>query len=400
MSLRFCLVLWLGWTLLSAQQVKEKPKYIMMDMRLQLEANDAINQMYDNKFEQAEAKFQQLIDRMPDHPLPYYLMGLSNWWKMVPYPEEDSHLEALAPDFIKYMELSADKAEDIYDKDEENIEASFFLCASHGLLARYYAENGHKLKSINHARKVFSYFKKLDDNNAMSPEFLFGSALFKYYAAWFHEEYPMLRPVLTFFPKGDKKLGITQLTEVTNFAFWTRTEAQYFLMRIYYNEEDDDAKALPISEYLANTYPDNAYFQRMYCRLSFTTGNWIKCKEVSESILYKYNISMPGYEETSARYAAFFLGRYFFRRDREKAREYYKKSLEYAEKAGANKQNYYLQALMDLGKMAEEDKDLLSAKQYYEQVEDNADRSNPLFKDAKKNIARVELEEKKSKKKK
>jgi len=224
--------------------------------------------------------------------------------------------------------------------------------------------------------------------------------LFKYYAAWFHEEYPMLRPVLAFFPKGDKKLGIIQLTEVTNFAFWTRTEAQYFLMRIYYNEEDDDAKAIPISEYLANTYPDNAYFQRMYCRLSFTTGNWIKCKEVSESILYKYNIKMPGYEETSARYAAFFLGRYFFRRDREKAKDYYKKSLEYAEKAGANKQNYYLQALMDLGKMAEEDKDLPTAKQYYQQVQDNADRSNSLFKDAKKNIARIELEEKKAKKKK
>lgn len=391
------------WCGLLCGQTKEKPKMALMDSRLQLEATDALNQMYDFKFEQAETKFRQLIDRMPEHPLPYYLMGLSNWWKMMPYPEGDKRIDDFAPDFIKYMETASEKAEELYDDDEDNIEASFFLCASHGLLARYYAENGHKVKSINNARKVFSYFKKLDDNNDLSPEFLFGSALFKYYAAWFHEEYVVLRPVLTFFPKGDKKLGIKQLNEVSSFAFWTRTEAQYFLMRIYYNEEDDDLKALPIAEYLASAFPDNAYFQRMYARLCFTTGNWIKCKEISENILYKTNISMPGYEETSARYAAFFLARYYFRRDRTKAKDYYLKSLEYAEKAEATKQNYYLQALMDLGKLAEEDKDYVTAKKYYEQVIDSGERSNSITKEAKENLKKMEKQEKeeaKAKKKK
>ncbi|MCU0429739.1 MAG: tetratricopeptide repeat protein [Cytophagaceae bacterium] len=397
MRVLIVLLVFISGLSLVGQSSKPKPRYIMMDMRLQMEATDAINQMYDNKFEQAEVKFKQLIERMPEHPLPYYLMGLNQWWKMMPYPEEDERLENFAPDFIDYMEKAAEKAEELYDKDENDIEASFFLCASYGLLARYYAENGHKVKSINHARKVFSYFKKVDDNNKLSPEFLFGSALFKYYAAWFHEEFPMLRPVLAFFPKGDKPLGIKQLVEVTNFAFWTRTEAQYFLMRIYYNEEDDDAKALPVAEYLANTFPDNAYFQRMHCRLSFTMGNWPKCKELSETILYKYSIKMPGYEETSARYAAFFLGRYYYRRDKVKAKEYYVKSLEYAEKSKATEQNYYLQALTDLGKLSEEEKDFNKALEYYEKVVDNAERKNPLFKEAKEHIKKIEKEQKKKK---
>ena len=42
------------------------------------------------------------------------------------------------------------------------------------------------------------------------PEILL-AILFNYYSIWIRETYPMLRPVLMFFPKGDKQLGIEQL---------------------------------------------------------------------------------------------------------------------------------------------------------------------------------------------
>ena len=58
------------------------------------------------------------------------------------------------------------------------------------------------------------------------------TALYNYYAEWISENYAILRPVLMFFPDGNKELGIKQLKTVANNAFYTRTEAQYFLMRI------------------------------------------------------------------------------------------------------------------------------------------------------------------------
>ena len=45
-----------------------------------------------------------------------------------------------------------------------------------------------------------------------------------------------------FFPDGNKELGIEQLKTVANNAFYTRTEAQYFLMRILTEEQDDPVK--------------------------------------------------------------------------------------------------------------------------------------------------------------
>jgi tetratricopeptide (TPR) repeat protein len=357
---------------------------LMQNELLQIEATEAINHMYNFKFDIAEAKYQELQQRYPEHPLSYFLMGLSNWWKMMPYTENDPRLKSFEPDFEKNMGEAINKAKKIYDKNENNIEATFFLCAAHGLMARHYAENSQEMKTINHARKVFSYFKKLNDNNELSPEFMFGSALFNYYAAWFKDEYPILSPVLAFFPKGDKDLGIRQLKEVSYNAFWTRTEAQYFLMRIYYNEEDDDKRAFGFSEYLAKTFPDNPYYQRIYARLCYTLGYWKECKEVSEDIIYKINIGMPGYEEVSGRYAGFFLGRiYKAANNKEKAKEYYQKAIVFAEKSKATKQNYYLYSVADLARMSAHDDDVASARQYYKTILHHADRNNELHKEAK-----------------
>ncbi len=364
---------------------------IMQDESIQIEATEAMNNMYNFKFDLAEAKFQEMAQKYPNHPLPYYLIGLSNWWRMMPFIEEDPMVKKYEPLFDKYMELSVKKAEKMYDKNEADIEASFFLCAAHGLIARYYAENSQEMRSINNTRKAFSYFKKLNDNNDLSPEFLFGSALFNYYAAWFRTEYPILKPVLAFFPKGDKALGIKQLKEVYSNAFWTRTEAQYFLMRIYYNEEDDEKTAFEYADYLARTYPDNAYFQRIYARICYTLGKWKECKEVSDNIIYKINIGMPGYEATSGRYASFFLGKiYRALGNQTKAKEFYKKTIEFAEQTDARSQNYYLYAIADLARMSDKEKDVVAARQYYEAILDNADRDNSLRKEAKDYLKKTE----------
>jgi hypothetical protein len=45
---------------------------------------------------------------------------------------------------------------------------------------------------------------------------------------WIGEEYPWLRPVLFFFPKGNRERGIAQLRQVGQTAFYTGTEANFF----------------------------------------------------------------------------------------------------------------------------------------------------------------------------
>ena len=78
----------------------------------------------------------------------------------------------------------------------------------------------------------------------------------------------------------------------------------------------------------------------------------------------------------------------------EKSKEYYKKAISFAEKSNATDQNYYLYAIADLARMSDKEKDVASARQYYQTLMDKADRSNELHKEAKDYLKKTEEKKK------
>src|SRR3712207_9513388 len=73
---------------LSAQ---EKPKMLLLDENMQIESTQAVNDMYNFRFAEAEMKFKWIKRQHPNHPLAYFLLGLSQWWKIVPNVDDTSH---------------------------------------------------------------------------------------------------------------------------------------------------------------------------------------------------------------------------------------------------------------------------------------------------------------------
>jgi len=398
MRLRFALVFLFACTLAAYAQKKERVLLLTNDA-IQLESTDALNAMYNFKFDEAEAKFREFQERYPEHPMPYFLLALSNWWKMMPDLENEKFTERYVNDFFKYTDLAIEKGEKAFKEDKENEEVAFILAAAYGFKGRYYAEQHSFMKAASAGNNALEYLFKFKGRSDLSPEFIFGDALFNYYAEWIKQEYTLLRPVLAFFPKGDKNLGIKQLKQVAYNAFYTRTEAQYFLMRIYYNEENREDLAYPTAQYLGTTFPDNPYFQRMHARLSFSQGKWLETEKISQDILYKQNIGMPGYEAISGRYASFFLGhinKYYYH-DKQKAKVYFEKARTFAEQSEATEMNYYLFATAELARIANEEKDFDKAKKYYQVILDNSDNDHELHKEAKAYMTAKKKEAKKKK---
>lgn len=384
------LALLLPW---AAQAQEIKPKILLTDMNIQLDATQAVNDMYNFKFEKAEQQFRWLKQQYPKHPLPYFLLGLSEWWKIVPNIDNTQYDDKM----LAYMDSTITMAEGLLEKDENNIDANFFLAAAYGFKGRLHSERKNWRKATLAGKNGLGYMEKSRSSAELSPEILFGDALFNYYSKWIGENYVLLRPVLAFFPKGDKELGLQQLSDVARNAFYTRTEAQYFLMRIYSNDENRPDLALPVSEYLANTFPDNAYFQRYYARLLFSLGNLSMAEKVSLDILDKLHRKMPGYEATSGRYASFFLG-YInkLRRNNEKAKFYFNESIRFAQEIEAFDTGYFHYSLTNLAQIADAEEDYDAAKGYYKQVIKTADKKSPARQEAEKYLK----ENKKKKKKK
>ncbi|RYD72895.1 MAG: tetratricopeptide repeat protein [Sphingobacteriales bacterium] len=375
-----------------AQEVSQT--MLLTDITIQLESTDAVNAMYNFKYAEAEAKFNELKRRYPYHPMPYFLLGLSEWWKIVP-----TNIKATKYDdkFFAYMDSSIYFAEKLYEENENNVEAAFFLSAAYGFKGRLHSERKNWRKATVSGKEALNYMEKAKQGSNLSPELLFGDALFNYYAVWIKENYPLLRPILLFFPDGDKKKGIEQLSTVAVNAFYTRTEAQFFLMKILANEENNPQEAMKYSRYLATTFPDNAYFQRFYARQCYVLGEITELEKVSKEILDKLNRKMPGYEEISGRYASFFLGyvyQYRYKKP-EEAKKYYLQSVVYAKNTDEEKSGYNISALVNLGRIADKQENYALVREYFKEVTKLADNKSSAHKEAKEYLKKKQKKKKK-----
>ncbi|MEO1051789.1 MAG: tetratricopeptide repeat protein [Bacteroidota bacterium] len=387
MMLKSLLIVLLACCALMANAQKKDTTIILLsDLKIQIEATQALNDLYNFKFAKAEQQFRWLKQKYAWHPLPYFLLGLSEWWKILPNTRDTSHDDR----FLSYMDTVIYVAKRLRKKSEHKVEASFFLAAGYGFKGRLYSEDQRKQwrKAASAGKNALKYLDDSKGKHELSPELLFGDALYNYFSVWVPENYPLLKPILVFFPKGDKELGIKQLREVSFNAFYTRTEAQVFLMRILNNYENDKRSALQIGEYLHQTYPDNSYFHRYYARLLYSNGKFNDVIPVAEKILTHIDSGKLGYEATSGRYAAFFLGHVYETRKRyPEAKTSYNRAMEFAEEIEATDTGYYLYSMLNLGRIyADVDGNKTKAKEYYKKVKKLAKRKHPAYKEAKKRL--------------
>ena len=373
------------------QEFRDTTSIILIsNIQVQIEATQALNDMYNFKFEKADQQFRWFKQKYAWHPLPYFLMGLSEWWKIFPSMHDTTNDEL----FITYMDSTILVANNLYENfPEYRIEGAFFLAAAYGFKGRLYADDERKnwRKAASMGKTALNYLEVCREKTYLSPELLFGDALYNYFSVWVPENYPVLKPVLWFFPKGDKSLGLQQLKEVSYNAFYTRTEAMVWLMRIWNSYENDQPRAFQLSEYLYQTYPDNSYFHRYYARMLYSRGMHGEMEEVCNEILTRIDSSQVGYEATSGRYAAFFLGQlYEGRRELREAKKYYELTVKYAEEINATESGYYLYSLIALGEISQKEGDKQAAKKYFNEVKKKAGRKDEAFKDAKRRLKSLE----------
>ena len=365
-----------------APMAVDTKEWLLLNKDIQTELDGAVHNLYNFKFDKAEKQFRSLRRRYPQHPMAYFLLGLSTWWKIMP---SNTHNEQYDKTFFAYMDTAIVKAQRLYDADEHNYEASFFLSAAYGFDARLHAERRDWRKATVSSKRSLTYLQKSREANGLSPEFAFGEGLFNYYAVWIAEEYPFLRPVLLFFPKGDRQKGLAQLSSVARNGFYTGTEARFFQMRILASERENKVEeALQTSRGLMQEFPDNACFARSFANHAFTEGEMAECEQTSRDILTKLNKGLPGYEGFSGRVAAYYLGyvmqtRY---RDLAKAADYYRRCLVFSESVNQTKGGYYLFSLSNLGRIAAAQRNVTDARRYYEQVLEQARPKSEMYKEA------------------
>jgi hypothetical protein len=369
------------WWKLTEEAEKVRSKgMLLLTAEVQIEATTAINQMYNFHFPEAEREFNYLKVKYPKHPLPDFLLGLMQWWKIVPNTKSEVYDDRL----IEYMDRSIEKAEVIWD-ETENPEAAFFMAAAYGFKGRLHAERKNWTRATLAAKNALKYLEYSRNFADFSPELMFGDGLYNYYYHFIKQNFPLLRPVLWLFPKANKLQGIKQLEQVSYQAFYTRTEARYFLLQIYAMENMTD-KSYDMAKYTHENFPENPFFHRYHARAAFMVGKLDEAEEQAKAILDRIEKHQVGYEGVSGRYASYILGYYnlYVFKNTVEAKKRFLQCMEFSKQTDAMESGYYWASVLGLARIAFQESNFDLAVTYCKEVLDKADKKSAQHTEAKK----------------
>ena len=372
--------------------VDEPAGELLTNRAIQIETTEAINNMYNFKFHAAEREFKWLMVKYPNHPIGHFLLGLNEWWQIVSDTHDQSHDAAIH----RYMDETIDLADDMASGSKE---AAFFMSAAYAFKGRLYAERENWVKAAWAGKQALKYLEKSRGDEVINPELIFGDGVYNYYSKWIHDNYKSLKPLLTFFRKGNKALGIQQLENVSLNAFYTRMEARYFLVQIY-AMEGQNGKALQLSRQMHALYPDNAFFHRYAARSSFALGRMQETEVYAKELLDNVAQKKTGYGANDGRYGSYMMGyvNQHYKRDKEAAKFYYEKCTEFAETNDSEESGFYLGALLALGNYALEEGNYDLAEEKYRLILEQKVKSSSAYDSAKEQLKLVKQKRKASRK--
>ncbi len=88
---------------------------VLKNPSVQIESTEAINKLYYYQFYEADAEFGGKC-RYPKHPMPHFLMGLAEWWKIVPNTEN----RIVRQNFLAQMDSTITLAESFMITKKQN----------------------------------------------------------------------------------------------------------------------------------------------------------------------------------------------------------------------------------------------------------------------------------------
>ncbi|MBI5464736.1 MAG: tetratricopeptide repeat protein [Ignavibacteriales bacterium] len=282
------------------------------DSTIDTRVQRGISHIYNMEFPQAEHVFAEVIQLRPEHPVGYFFRAMIQWWRILANYDDESNDQT----FYDQLEEVVTMCEKRLDKDPNDLTALFFKGGAIGFRGRLRANRGKWVGAANDGMVALPLVRKahaLDPNNY---DVLLGIGIYNYYADVIPDKYPYVKPVMFFFPSGDRKKGMEQLRQVSLNAKYAKTEATYFLMQNYFMYEKDYAKALELARQLFGKYPKNPLFHRYLGRALVSSGYVGEANDVFLEIEKRCRDKQLGYDRYDAREAYYYLGRYEFLGDR------------------------------------------------------------------------------------
>lgn len=336
---------------------------VLTDATLQQSIQQALDQIYNYNFSEADGYIRQIKTKYPQHPIGPMLQATKLQWQYLPLKDN----KLASAQFIQACNQTLASAQKLLARDKNDPEGIFFALTAHSYQALMLYNEGEVMKAVNEAKKAYGYMKTGFDLTEQNPDFYFTTGLYNYYVERFPMDHPIVKPVMWFFQNGDMPLGLKQMDMAVKRAIFARIESCFYLSHIYLEHENQPNRAAIYAKIMADKYPNNPLFVMRYAESLALAGRFDECQaqvqrlkrvnhkfvpmpvRVLEGMLaekdaksdrdavedYQTALKMPYYDNYTKEYHAFAyagLARIAARAgDRHQAKSYYKQALDLAE---------------------------------------------------------------------
>ena len=265
-----------------------------------------IKDIYNIKFPEAEKTFDLVMKEFPNHPAGYFFDAMILWWKILLDLDNEKYDDL----FIEKLDKVIDFCDEILEKNPNNSGAIFFKGGSLGFRGRLYAVRKSWVNAALDGKDALPLVKKAYIANPKNTDVQLGFGIYNYLAAVIPDNYPFVKPLIAFLPKGNKKRGIDQLNYAATKGKYAKYESIYFLSTLYYTFEKDYNKSMEYVNQLRKEFPDNPRFHVLLGRIWIKKNNYFLASSIFKEALNKARKKYPGYNDKIVRESYYYLGMY------------------------------------------------------------------------------------------
>ncbi len=252
----------------------------------------AIDHIYNFEFAEAEPYIRQLASKYPQSPVSATLRALMLQWQYFPLKEYPT----MTSQFVQANQQAIALADKRLERDENDPEGVFFGLTAHGYMALKHNNDNEQLKAVGESKKAYNYLRKGFTLLDKFPEFYFSTGLYNYYVERYPLDHPIVRPLMIFFQDGNLALGLKQMEMAAKTAVFSRAEADYYLALIYLKYENQPAKAVIYARSLVDKFPKNPIYAIRYAESLLLAGRYAEARPAIQR-LKQFNhrlLAMPG----------------------------------------------------------------------------------------------------------
>ncbi|MDQ3021533.1 MAG: hypothetical protein M3R36_13330 [Bacteroidota bacterium] len=258
-----------------------------IDARIQ----KGIDYIYHLKFDSAQTEFREVINLEPQNPVGYFFDAAVDWWKINLNKENDS----LDEKFFEKVEKVIEVADSRLEKNERDDNAMFYKGGALGYRGLVNSFRESWLKAAEDGREALNLLQNAYEINNNNKDVLFGIGLYNYFAEYVPEAYPVVKPLMLIFPKGDKIKGISQIKETSQNSRYAKNEAKYVLayLNLIYEKNFTDAEMY--SKMLTEEFPENPVFEKYLYNSYIGQGKWNEAIDGWKKVITKIDSNQFGY---------------------------------------------------------------------------------------------------------